>query len=132
VIKNNFTLKAILFKLLIVLLTALLIIYTYKAFTDSSYFKKDAGWERVYYILLIFGIPISITYLILSLTVFNFKHIQVYKNKIVQKSFIKWLPPFDRSVNLDQENLKIKISFNRPFNHSMYYIILTEYNCSSF
>jgi hypothetical protein len=81
VLKNNFNLKAILLKLLIVLLTALLIIYTYKAFTNPSYFEKDAGWKRVYYILLIFGIPISITYLILSLTVFNFKHIQVYKNK---------------------------------------------------
>jgi hypothetical protein len=49
-------------------------------------------------------------------------------NKIIQKSFIKWLPPFDKVVNLDQENLKIKISFNHP----MYYIILTECNCSSF
>ncbi|MBX0310452.1 MAG: hypothetical protein JHC31_01385 [Sulfurihydrogenibium sp.] len=128
VIKNNFTLKAILFKLLIVLLTALLIIYTYKAFTDPSYFKKDAEWEQIYYTLLIFGIPISITSLILSLAIFNFKHIQVYKNKIIQKSFIKWLPPFDRSVNLDQENLKIKISFNHP----VYHIVLTECNCSSF
>jgi hypothetical protein len=123
VLKNNFNLKAILLKSLIVLLTILVIIYTYKAFTDPLFFKGVRG-KRAYYIALILGIPGSITLLNLSLALFNLKYIQVYKNKIIQKSFIKWLPPFDKVVNLDQENLKIKISYS----FSTYHIVFTEHN----
>jgi hypothetical protein len=123
VLKNNFNLKAILLKLLIVLLTILVIIYTYKAFTDPLFFKGVRG-KRAYYIALILGIPGSITLLNLSLALFNLKYIQIYKNKIIQKSFIKWLPPFDKVVNIDQENLKIKISYS----FSTYHIVFTEHN----
>jgi hypothetical protein len=70
------------------------------------------------------GIPASITYSSLSLALFNLKYIQVYKNKIIQKSFIKWLPPFDKSIDLDQKNLKIKISSG----FSIYHIVFTERN----
>jgi len=123
VLKNNFTLRAVLFKLLIALSTILVIIYTYKAFTDPLFFKGVSG-KRLYYILLILGIPGSISLLNFSLALFNLKYIQVYKNKIIQKSFIKWLPPFDRSIDLDQKNLKIKISSG----FSTYHIVFTERN----
>jgi hypothetical protein len=123
VLKNNFTLRAILFKLLLTLATALIIIGTYKAFTDPLFFKGVRG-KQAYYTLLILGIPASIFYSGLSLALFNLKYIQVYKNKIIQKSFIKWLPPFDKSIDLDQENLKIKISYG----FSTYHIVFTEHN----
>jgi hypothetical protein len=123
VLKNNFNLKAILLKLLIVLSTILVIFLTYKAFTDPLFFKGAKG-ERTYYILLVLGIPSSIALLNLSSALFNLKYIQVYKNKIIQKSFIKWLPPFDKSIDLDQKNLKIKISFDS----SAYHIVFTERN----
>jgi hypothetical protein len=123
VLKNNFNLKAILLKLFIALSMILVIFLTYKAFTDPLFFKGAKG-ERTYYILLVLGIPSSITLLNLSLALFNLKYIQVYKNKIIQKSFIKWLPPFDKSIDLDQKNLKIKISFDS----SAYHIVFTERN----
>jgi uncharacterized membrane protein len=123
VLKNNFNLKAILLKLFIALSMILVIFLTYKAFTDPLFFKGAKG-ERTYYILLVLGIPSSIALLNLSLALFNLKYIQVYKNKIIQKSFIKWLPPFDKSIDLDQKNLKIKISFDS----SAYHIVFTERN----
>jgi uncharacterized membrane protein len=123
VLKNNFNLKAILLKLFIALLMILVIFLTYKAFTDPLFFIGAKG-ERTYYILLVLGIPLSIALLNLSLALFNLKYIQVYKDKIIQKSFIKWLPPFDKSINLDQKNLKIKISFDS----SAYHIVFTERN----
>jgi hypothetical protein len=123
ILKNNFTLRVVLFKLLIVLSTALMIFGTYKAFADPSFFKGVKG-DQAYYTLLILGIPGSVSLLNLSLTLFNLKYIQVYKNKIIQKSFIKWLLPFNRSIDLNQENLKIKISSG----FSAYHIVLTEHN----
>jgi uncharacterized membrane protein len=123
VLKNEFNLRAILSKLFIALLTVLIIIYTYKAFIDPLYFKGVRG-KQAYHILLFLGIPGSIASLNLSLALFNLKYIQVYKNKIILNTFIKWLPPFDRSINLDQRNLKIKISFDS----SAYHIVFTERN----
>jgi len=130
VLKNNFSLIAIFAKLLLfvfmlvvaILMTGITILLIYKIREESTYY--------VNYIDLIFSIivsMISIGFLNLSLTLFNLKYIQVYKNKIIQKSFIKWLPPFNRSINLDQKDLKIKIYIIPEYvYHYVYHIVFTD------
>jgi hypothetical protein len=126
VLKNNFSLIAIFAKLLLfmfmlflaILMTGITILLIYKIREEPTYY--------VNYIDLIFSIivsMISIGFLNLSLTLFNLKYIKVYKNKIIQNAFIKWLPPFNRSVNLDQKDLKIKIYIAPEY---VYHIIFTD------
>jgi hypothetical protein len=126
VLKNNFSLISIFAKLLLfvfmlvvaILMTVGTILLIYKIREEPTYY--------VNYIDLIFSITVSmlsIGFLNLSLTLFNLKYIHVYKNKIIQKSFIKWLPPFNRSIDLDQKDLKIKIYITPEY---VYHIIFTD------
>jgi len=122
VLKNNFSLISIFAKLLLfvfmlflaILMTGTTILLIYKIREEPTYY--------VNYIELVFSI-IIIGFLNLSLTLFNLKYIKVYKNKIIQNAFIKWLPPFNRSINLDQKDLKIKIYIAPVY---VYHIVFTD------
>jgi hypothetical protein len=130
VLKNNFSLIAIFAKLLLfvfmlvaaILMSSITILLIYKIREEPTYY--------VNYIELVFSIIVSILsigFLNLSLTLFNLKHIKVYKNKIIQNAFIKWLPPFNRSINLDQKDLKIKIYIAPVYvYHYVYHIVFTD------
>ncbi|EEP60372.1 MAG TPA: hypothetical protein DEA57_06915 [Sulfurihydrogenibium sp.] len=126
VLKNNFSLISIFAKLLLfvfmlflaILMTGTTILLIYKIREEPTYY--------VNYIELVFSIIVSILiigFLNLSLTLFNLKYIKVYKNKIIQNAFIKWLPPFNRSINLDQKDLKIKIYIAPVY---VYHIVFTD------
>lgn len=126
VLKNNFSLISIFAKLLLfvfilvaaVSMTAITIFLIYKIKEEPTYYA-----HYIYLIFDIMGSLVSIGFLNLSLTLFNLKYIKVYKNKIIQNAFIKWLPPFNRSINLDQKDLKIKIYITSM---NVYHIIFTD------
>jgi hypothetical protein len=126
VLKNNFSLISIFAKLLLfvfmlflaILMTGITISLIYKIREEPTYYVN-----YIYLISGIIGSMISIGFLNLSLTLFNLKYIKVYKNKIIQNAFIKWLPPFNRSINLDQKDLKIKIYITPEY---VYHIVFTD------
>ena len=124
------------FKLLIVsigqfFLTIWGIDYTYKAYTDPSYFLNNKYFYAARYywpFFLIMGIPGSILLAFLSMYFINFKRIEVYKDRVVQRARIKWLPPFNKSFEYKPEQIKVY------YDSMVYHIVFSKSKniCNSF
>jgi len=106
----RFTFK-LLINLILTFIGAIAVIYlTYKAYTDPSYFLNNKDFYATKYYLpffLIMGIPGSIMCVCVLVYQINFKRIEVYKDKVVQRVHIGWLPPFNQAFEYKPEQIKV-------------------------
>jgi len=108
----RFTFKLLIFLVVIFIGTIWGIYCTYKAYTDPSFFLNDKNFlysHGVFYLIfcLTVGIPSCIGLVMFFLYYANFKRIEVYKNKVVQRARIGWLPPFNKSFEYKPEQIKV-------------------------
>jgi len=108
----RFTFKSLIFLVAAFFLTIVSIYFTYKAYTDSSFFLNDKDFLYFVDVLfliffLIMGIPLSIACILGLVYDINFKRIEVYKDKVVQRARIGWLPPFNKSFEYKPAQIKI-------------------------
>ena len=111
--------KRFLLKIIFVFLTIRIIYETYISYTTPM--PKYLAFYWIFY--LIFGPPGSILLILVSLRFLNFKCIEVYKDKIVQRVRIGWLPPFNRSIDYEPKKIKIDLDVQPGVDDRFQYII---------
>jgi hypothetical protein len=86
----------------------LIVWYTYKAHTNPpTSFHTIKGWAFFY----LFGPFFSYLFLLITIHGANARYIEIYNNKIIQRVFIKWLPPFEKVVHFKPDEMKFKIIY---------------------
>jgi len=108
----SFTFKSLILLVVLFFSTIWGIDYTYKAYTDPSYFLNNKNFsysEDVFYLIffLTVGIPSCIMLVLFFLYYANLKRIEVYKDRVVQRARIGWLPPFSKSFEYKPERIKV-------------------------
>jgi hypothetical protein len=87
----------------------LIVWYTYKAHTNPpNSFHTIKGWAFFY----LFGPFFSYIFLLGTIHIINYRYVEIYNNKIIQRVFIKWLPPFERVIHFKPNEMKFKIIHN--------------------
>jgi hypothetical protein len=132
----RFTFKLLIFLVIIFFGTIFCIYLTYKAYTDPSFFLNDKNFlysQGVFYLIffLTVGIPSCIGLVLFFLYYANLKRIEVYKNKVVQRARIGWLPPFNKSFEYKPEQIKVYASV---VGKKTYFIVFSKNKgiCSSY
>jgi len=119
----RFTFKFLLGLVGLFFLTIWGIDYTYKAYTDPSYFLNNKYFyaARFYWpFFLVMGIPGSIMFVLGLVYYINLKCIEVYKDRVVQRARIGWLPPFNQAFEYKPEQIKVY------YDSMMYHIVFSK------
>jgi len=129
----RFTFKSLIWLVGIFFLTIGSIYFTYKAYTDPLYFLNDTGFlyfvDVLYLIFfLTMGIPGSILFVLGLMYFINLQRIEVYKDRVVQRVRIGWLPPFNQAFEYKPEQIKVY------YDSMVYHIVFSKVKniCSSF
>jgi hypothetical protein len=80
---------------------------TYNAHTKPPDSFKTKGWAFTY----LFGPFFSYVLLLGTIYVINEGCIEIYNSKIIQKVFVKWLPPFERVIYFRPNEMKFKVIY---------------------
>ena len=130
----RFTFKFLLALVGMFFLTIGCIYFTYKAYTDPLYFLNDKGF--LYFVDVLFliffltmGIPGSIACILGLVYHINFKCIEVYKNRVVQRARVGWLPPFNQAFEYKPEQIKVYESGGESGGwmwNGVYYILFSK------
>jgi hypothetical protein len=87
----------------------LMIWYTYKAHTKPpDSFHTIKAWILFY----LFGPFFSYIFLLRTIHIINYRYVEIYSDKIIQRVFVKWLPPFERVIHFKPNEMKFKVIYN--------------------
>jgi hypothetical protein len=104
--------------LLMAVFSTSVIWYTYKAYTKSpDSFHAIKSWEFFY----LFGPFFSYLFLLITIHGINERCVEIYSDKIIQRVFVKWLPPFERIIYFKPSEMKFKVIYDNGYYCTVFY-----------
>jgi hypothetical protein len=104
--------------LLMAIFSASVIWYTYKAHTKPP---ESFHTERAWIFFYLFGPFFSYLFLLLTIFAINKGYIEIYNSKIIQRVFVKWLPPFERVIYFKPNEMKFKVIYENGYYNIFFY-----------